>query len=714
MKKNKFLLLVIMLMVTLFFCKENVRAQETVNIHTGQLGISYTESGTEFNIWSSSASKIELILEGKTNPIELDKLPTNVWSTYVEGDQINKTYTYTIYYADGEVFENVLDPYGKTLNTSNNKNIISNNSLLNPDGWDDEMYSIEISDYEKIIYGLNARNFTTSSEWRGPASYKGRLLGIIEENIKHTGLSVGFDHIKSLGVNYVEISGIFNSISPFAIDSNVVVGSDSYSGNYEMKQLVSKFHQNGINISIPLDIYGVSDEFLENLNKIDKEYYLTSDHKLNYNQYMVEKYFKDLVSYYIEEYKIEGLKYENMGYVDVDLINDLSSAAKTINNNIFLYGDGAYSTLDANKAGENNFSSLKNISFINKSLSYGLLGNVNAIDNGGVLVQNFSENVIESLKFTLLSGINNGQLDYSLVEGISYKQSWGINSSGQLINIIGDRDGLSIHDKLILNGVNSQIAMQEKLILSYGMMMLSGGVPYIYSGDEFLMSYRKSMATGNYLCDEEDTLCFYTEEKNKIIDWRYAVINEVAVDAVKSLVNFRKNNHSIAPTSETIIKKTVKIYQNDNVPGVIGYIRTYPGAYVNTREKTGVLFNFSQTSYEIKDIKGKGWKGLYNYNDAQRDGEIVNMAANSIHIEYKIKQAKVSSWFTLIFVIAIISGVYGANIFLSKKMVEKGYEEKDIKRKYRPFVKKDLEKQNNKENNEENNIKEDKEKDEEE
>lgn len=713
MKKNNFLMFIMMLVGILFFCTQKVIAQEEVNIHTGQLGISYTESGTEFNIWSSSASKIELILEGEANPIELDKLPTNVWSIYLEGDQKDKTYTYTIHYENGDVFENVLDPYGKTLNANNSANVVSNNSLFNPDGWDEEMNSIEISNYKKIIYGLNAKNFTNSIEWRGPASYRGRLLGIIEENVKHTGLSVGFDHIKSLGVNYVEISDIFNSISLFAIDGNVVVGNNSYSGNYEMKQLISKFHQNGMNVTIPIDIYGVSSEFIENLNKIDREYYLSSENKLDYEQYMVKKYFKDLVTYYIEEYKIEGLKYQNMGNVSVDLINDITSVAKNLNSNMFLYGDGSYSTLNENLAGENNFSSLNNVSMLNKSLSYGLLGNVNSVDDGGALAENFSENIMESLKFTLLSGINNGQLNYSLVEGISYKQSWGITSSSQLVNIISEGKGLSIHDKLILSGISNQSLMKEKLILGYGLMMVSGGIPYIYSGDEFLMSYKKSIASGDYLCDEGDSLCFYTEEENKVIDWRYVVINEALVDAVKSLVNFRKGNNAIAPTGEVIVKKTVKIYQNDEAQGIIGYTRIYPGAYVNTKEKAGVLFNFSQTAYEIKDIKGKGWKGLYNYNGAQRDGSIINMEGNSIHIEYKIRQAKVSSWFTLIFVVVIIGGVYGANIFLSKKMVEKGYNEKDIKKKYRMFVRKDLEKQKELENAEEKDTETSKEKDEE-
>ena len=54
----------------------------------------------------------------------------------------------------------------------------------------------------------------------------------------------------------------------------------------------------------------------------------------------------------------------------------------------------------------------------------------------------------------------------------------------------------------------------------------------------------------------------------------------------------------------------------------------------------------------------------------------------------KKKQPKINSWITLILVLSVIGLLYYANIVLNRKLVEKkGYDIKQIKKKYRPFIK---------------------------
>ena len=101
-----------------------IGATENVNVYDGQLGYSYSNSSTEFKIWSSSASKIEVVVEGNVNKVQaLEKdEATNVWIAFVGGDLSGCEYSYNIYYADGTSYSNVLDPYGKYLNGEENKN----------------------------------------------------------------------------------------------------------------------------------------------------------------------------------------------------------------------------------------------------------------------------------------------------------------------------------------------------------------------------------------------------------------------------------------------------------------------------------------------------------------------------------------------------------------------------------------------------------------
>lgn len=708
--KRKYLFNVFIMMLICLFCKENnVLAVDNVAIYEYELGIQYAQNGTTFKIWSSSANKIMLDLEGQNSLIDLQKLESNVWEVYVEGDLLNKTYSYKIDYGSGEVYENVLDPYGKFLNLDGTKNVVYAETMITFDSWEEQANSLQINDLDKIIYGVDVKNYTRDVNWRGTNTHRGKLLGLIEPETKYSGISTGFDHIKSLGVTYVELSNLFDSQSPFAINNEYVVGGYTYSGNLEMKQLVNKFYQNGIGVIATFELYDLSDEFLQNLYKIDKEYYLNSAGKLNYDNYMVQKYIKDVIRYMAIEYKLEGVKLENMGKVSVDFVNSISLNLDAINPNALLYGDGSYDELNENLAGENNLSKLNETSMLNGSLSYGLLGNLNDSTSAGVLANNFSEETVESIKFSLLSGMSPKYIDYALVGGVSYHNSWGNTSSYQLVNYVTKQSGLSIHDKLYLNGITSNSTMQDKVILAYATLMTSGGIPYLSAGDEFLMSYSAS-SVENAICNAERNLCFANDSNSKKIDWSNIYRNETLTNSIKSLINFRKNNYLIIQVKDQIIKTNVEIYENQETPGVIGFVRNYPNAYSKETEKIAVLFNYSDNEYNINDLTGKGWNGLFNYNDSQRNEDVINMKGNSLYMSYKIKQSKIGPWFSLLFVVCIIGGVYGLNLFLSKKLVTKGHDIKEIKRKYRPFIKENA--KNQEENKSEDEIeKKDEEKD---
>lgn len=682
----------IMFFTLLFLLDTNrVLATENIEIYDGHLGIQYEESKTTFTIWSSNASKIYLNLEDQS--IELEKMYDNVWQKEVSGDLLNQTYTYTIDYGNGELYENVLDPYGKFLNQAGNKNVVYDGNLIEFEEWTNQINYLQIENVNKIIYSIDVKLFTQSIHWNGSNNYRSKLLGLVEENTKYNGNSTGFDHIKSLGITYVELDNLFDEKSLFAVNDSYVVGTDSYSGNLEMKTMVNKFYQNGIGVIATIDLYNFSNNFLFNLKNIDKEYYLTNEQTIDYDKYMVQRYISDLLMYIVEEYKLSGIKFENMSKINLGLINLLSSKLKKINPNIVIYGDGSYDTPNVNTAGENNISKLNGISMINKSLSYGLLGNLNDYSSKGVLANNFSTDTVESIKFTLISGVQKENLIYGEVGGISYKNYWETENSFQLVNYISLSNGLSIHDKLYLSGITSNSEIIDKMVMAYGTLMVSGGIPHITSGEEFLISYNAN-SEENAICNIEKSTCFYTNDNKKQIDWSYTIRNESVINAIKSLINFRKNNYSIIQTNKQFLQSNVNIYENKETPGVIGYSRIYPNARVNNTQKINVLFNYSGTDYSINAISGKNWKGVYNYNGSNREDNILNLMGNSIYMEYQTKKPKVSPWITLILVVGIIGGIYWLNITLSKRLVSQGHDIKEVKRKYRPFVKSELSRNN--------------------
>ena len=698
MRRNTIITFIFVSFFMVLFGAKNIKASESVALYNDELGYSYSNSSTSFKIWSSSASSIEVVVEGTVNKTQsLTKDPnTNVWLGFVGGDLSGCEYTYTIRYEDGTVYENVLDPYGFYLNEDETKNMIFSDTLVSFDEWYNITKPLDIKDRSKIIYGINVDTFSSSSSWDGNENYRGKLMALSSSGTTYNNAVTGFDHIKNLGVTYVELSNISNKSNPFVVSDKYVYGEFGYSGNREMKSVVNTYYLNNLGIILTFDYTTFSSELADNFNKIDKAYF-TSNTTFDMSTAMARKYVKDIILYWAEEYKLSGIKIENMGAYDVNLVNEISSGLLAINEKIVIYGNGSYSELNNLKAGENNLTQLENVKMLNGSFNYAMLGDVTTKDSTGILAGNFSEDVIESLKFTLLSSTNNGEINYDLVKGISYKNSWGNESSYQLVNYFGTKEGLSIYDKLFINNLSGTKLIEQKIILGFGTLMVSGGIPYIEAGSEFLASYQNFDNTEDSICTSENALCFYSSSDKKVLDWSFAYRNESIVNSFRSLVNFRKSDNTYIQEKTNIIKNNVSIFVGEN--GNIGYERKYPNAYVNDVEKVIVLFNYSNNLYNIDKFDGEGWQKSYQYNQASKDGSKVMMPASSIYMASKTCPPKVNQWVMLIIVLGVIGLLYSFNIFMNKKLVEnRGYDINDINRKYRPFINRNKTKDSTKEN----------------
>jgi len=685
MKKNKIITFLSALLFVLIFTNNSVRAEETTNVYNGDLGYTYSSTSTEFKIWSTSASEIIVNIEGylnKKQSLIKDDL-TNVWVGYVSGDLSGCEYYYSIKYENGEYFENVLDPYGKFLNNDKTRNVVYKESVVSTDEWFNIKNNLRIEDRNKIIYGINVESFANSDSWNGQESSKGKLLSLNETGTKYNNISTGFDHVKNLGVTYIELADLNDQSNPFVLNNKYVSGSLSYSGNVEFKEVIASYYRSNIGVIVSFDLSNFSSEMQENFLKIDREYYSNSQ-----GQQMLKKYIKDTIIYWVKEYKLSGIKIENMASFDVDFINDIEASLTEINKDIFIYGDGNYSQANDTKAGENSLDKLNNLSMINGSLNYALLGSLNDKDTKGLLDGNYDKNVKESLKFAFLSSANNGEIDYSLVGGISNKGYWKNSTSYQIVNYLGSRDGLSIYDKLIINNITSSGLVKQKAVLGFGALMISGGIPYIEAGNEFLISYYDFEANTDSICTTggNNPICFHTKADKKIIDWSFAYENSAIIDSFKSLSNFRKSDNVFIQNNIKFIEKYMKFYEGEE--GTLGYVLKNSKAYVNETKTILVLFNYSNNRYSIDDYKGKGWEKSYQYNSAKRENDNITMTANSMYFAQQVQGQKINQWILLFIVVGVIGGLYYVNIILNRKLVEKhGYDIKEINKKYRPFIK---------------------------
>lgn len=718
MKIRNYIYAFILFALAFFTNTITIKAEET--FISDELGYNYTTSQTIFKFYSSEAAEVKVLIDDfTTSEVNLVKKndASNIWMGYASGNLLGKEYSYYVRLENGNEYSNIIDPYGKFINQTQTRNLIYDESSITvvDENEESQKQYLIINDRYKIIYGINVENFTSHETWGGTSENKGKLLGLIETNTKYSDVSTGYDYVSNIGVTYIELSKVYDEMLPFAISKKLVKDEYAYSGNIEMKHVSNKYYSKGIGVILTFNYKDLNGVFANNISKIDKSSYLTDDGKIDLSKTMTKEYIISLLKYYTKEYMLAGIMIENMADYEIDFINKISEELLKINANMYIYGDGSYTEKNENTAGQNNLGKLNNVKMINGSLNYGLFGNLFDNNTSGILDGNYDSNIIETLKFALLSTVDNGEIDYEKVQGVSYKDYWNNSKSYQIINYYGSRNGLSVYDKLFIKNFTSNAIIQQKIILSFGALMMSGGTPYIYSGEEFLSSYLDTTAQSTSLCSGDSTsFCFYTEEKNKSIDWSYAKTNQNVVDSFKSYINFKKGDLLLAQTDATSIKNNVKFYTIEDKVGLLGYVRNYPNVYTNYTEKVMVLFNFSNNDYELNEKKEKGIQGIYNYNSSNRDGDVIKLKANSFYSERKIKQAKLNSWVALLIVLGMIGGLYFINITLNRKLVEKkGYDITQIKRKYRPFIRKNkIEKVNNDEtltNQEEDNNTENKE-----
>ena len=252
--------------------------------YTGDdLGVTYTDEKTTFKVWSPVSTSIELKLyesgtpaslatsdhPGSDTPIRtlaMSKGEKGIWSVEVEGDLNGKYYTYAVTNYRNEGVE-VVDPYAKAVGVNGLRGMILDLDSTNPSGWDE--VNPHQSDRKALtVWECHIADLTSSSTWGGTAANAKKYAGFHEAGTTYTqdGVSVktGFDHVKELGVNAVQILPMFDQANDETKPSfnwgynplnynapEGVYSSDPYDGAVrirELKELIADYNEAGINI----------------------------------------------------------------------------------------------------------------------------------------------------------------------------------------------------------------------------------------------------------------------------------------------------------------------------------------------------------------------------------------------------------------------------------------------------------------------------------
>ena len=478
------------------------------------LGAHVNGDSTTFKVWAPTASKVVLNLFTAGNggdaykTVEMTKGDKGVWS-HTEACGHGTYYTYSVTTSVGT--QTAVDPYARAAGVNGDRGMVVDLALTNPDGWENVTFNTSISSYsEAVIWEIHVRDFSNKIS---SSQYKGKYLAFTETGlVNEHGQPVGVDYLKALGITHVHLLPVYDyaSVDETAPESqfnwgydpenyNVPEGSystDPYNGEVrikEFKEMVMALHEAGIGVIMDV-VYNHTYDANSNFNKIVPYYYYRytntganssasgCGNDTASERYMFGKFMVESVSYWANEYKLDGFRFDLMGLHDLETMQQVESAVHTINPHAIIYGEGwtMGSTIDGStQANQSNISQITptgnaigSVAVFNDVIRDGLKGSVFDKTSKGYI-----SGAAKATLTKVMFGINGG---------VGIGQGWSVKDS-MVINYMSAHDNNTLWDKLLLSNPDNSDSDRNKMNnLGAAIVMISKGTPFWQAGEEML------------------------------------------------------------------------------------------------------------------------------------------------------------------------------------------------------------------------------------
>ena len=590
------------------------------------LGASYSKKATTFKVWSPNAASVRVNIfehgsdnEGDAGSImsramSLDKT-TGVWSVTINGDLLNKYYTYSV--THGKTTKETADVYAKACGVNGQRSMVVDLSTTNPEGWKNDKHVLVQNQTDASVWEISVADFSSSESSGVSEANRGKYLAFTEEGTTVNGVqgasSTCVDYLKKLGVKYVQIMPFydFGSVdeSKNIMDQynwgydpvNYNCPEGSYSTNpkkgevriKECKQMIQALHNAGIGVIMDV-VYNhtyTSDSWLQ--RTVPNYYYRMNNDGTFSNgsgcsndtaseHLMFRKYMIDSVTYWASEYHIDGFRFDLMGLHDVTTMNSIRTALDNLyadgsGSQILMYGEAWDMATNCDEgtvlASQKNLKQLSDrIGAFDDTIRDAIKGSTGGTD--GAFVQEGSR------RANLKTGIA-GQSDTTT--------GWA-NVPSQCVTYASCHDNLCIYDKLVgsVYGADGKYRKRyEDLVamnkLSAAIVITSQGIPFSLGGEEFCRS------------KDGDENSYASSRKENMLDWENVDLYSDVIEYYRGLYKIR--DAFAAFSDSTAATANSLTYLSDVPKGVMGY--TINNTESGKWSQMCVIFNGSDSAQNV-------------------------------------------------------------------------------------------------------------------
>lgn len=529
--------------------------------------VDYTPQKTTFRLFAPRKAKVSVLYSkdaqnnngGEWVTVKMKPGADGIYCAVVEKDLKNHAYRFSV---NGQLSVGV---FAKAVSVNGETGKVVDLSETNPAGWETDRRPVVKSPADLIIYEMHHRDFSVDAS--SGLVNKGKFLALTEPK--------AIRHLKELGVNAIHIlpSYDYGSVDETRLEDNKYnwgydpVNYNVPEGGYstdpynplcrirEFKQMVQALHQAGIRVILDVVYNHTYDIDHSNFQKTYPDYYYRKNADGTYSngsgcgnetaseQPMMRRFMIESVKYWINEYHIDGFRFDLMGCHDIETMNAIRKAVDEIDPTIFIYGEGwsaGQCAYPQEKLGvKANTALMPRIAAFSDEIRDGLRGPFSDDTKGAFLAGLQGEE--ESIKFGIAGCIDHPQVD---MQKVNYsKKAWATEPT-QMISYVSCHDDMCLVDRLkaSIPGISTDEIIRLDL-LAQTAVFTSQGVPFMLSGEEML---RDKKGVHN---------SFESPDSINHLDWDNLKKYPQVFQYYKNLIQLRKNHPAFRLGSASLVRK---------------------------------------------------------------------------------------------------------------------------------------------------------------
>jgi pullulanase len=419
--------------------------------------------------------------------VELRPAGHGTWSADVPGDLHGKAYLYRFrsYGRD----RTCVDIRARAATADSGRSILVDMDRVRPAGWGTAPAPVARHMTDEVLYELHVRDFSVADE-SCPAAERGTYLGLVHAGQDAGGAPTGLAYLRALGITAVHLMPVQDFAAPpdaynwgywtslFDVpESNYASDkADALAPVRELRTAVEGLHAAGIRVILDV-VYnhtsssGESSPFEQTVPcwffRMTPDGRLTNDagcgNSVADERPMVRKYILDSLAFWLEDYRVDGFRFDLLGTYTPETVKAICAVVKGIRPDATLYGE-PWTGGGPVRFGKGAQKGLP-IAVFNDNLRNAVRGDTDGSAPG----------------FATGPGGNADAVRRGVLGSIDdFAQE-----PGESVNYVSAHDNLTLVDKIAKAAPAADAATRRAMQkLALGIVLVSQGVPFIEGGSE--------------------------------------------------------------------------------------------------------------------------------------------------------------------------------------------------------------------------------------